>query len=179
MDVKHFAIEGPALLVGARFHDNRGYFSESYNQSVFDNLIGPQSFCQDNVSFSRARVFRGLHWQLPPFEQGKLVTCLQGAIRDFIVDVRQGSPTFGQFLEVQLSGDELETLWVPPGFAHGFLAITDGTIVHYKVTNFWNRQSERSLSPFHLADFDAASVLLSEKDAVAPKFSDLSPEDLF
>lgn len=168
--VTKFEIEGPLLLQGTRHHDERGFFSETYQKENFRE-IGLPEFVQDNLSVSKRGVFRGLHWQDDPFGQGKLVTCLAGSIIDFVVDVRRGSPTFMQKLEVSLDSSELKSLWVPKGFAHGFLSLEDGTLITYKVSELWNRGSERSLSPrvLELENYiDPELLIVSKKDAEAP-----------
>jgi dTDP-4-dehydrorhamnose 3,5-epimerase len=178
MEIQRFNIEGPMIIRGNRFHDERGFFSETYNERVFADL-GLPSFVQDNLSSSKRGVFRGMHWQKPPYAQGKLVTCLSGSIVDFVLDIRRSSPTFGEHLAIPISGEELESVWVPEGFAHGFLSTQDNTIVSYKVTDFWSRESERSLSPASLIDIKAAVRYLSPKDAEAPAFDLLDTSEFF
>lgn len=168
--VKRFEIEGPLLLEGTRHYDERGFFSETYQKENFDE-IGLPEFVQDNLSVSKRGVFRGLHWQDDPFGQGKLVTCLAGSIIDFVVDVRRESPTFMEKLAVSLDSKELKSLWVPKGFAHGFLSMEDGTLITYKVSALWNKSSERSLSPrvLELENYVNPEILIiSKKDAEAP-----------
>ena len=169
--VEKFSIDGPILINGVRHQDERGYFSQIYQSNDFSEL-GLPIFVQDNLSKSSKGVFRGLHWQEAPYAQGKLVTCINGSIIDFIVDIRENSPTFMEHLAIPLGAETLASLWVPPGFAHGFLSLEDNTLVNYKVDNFWNRESERSLNPQFL-DGDSKfqvieSKILSEKDAGAP-----------
>jgi dTDP-4-dehydrorhamnose 3,5-epimerase len=183
MEVQRFDIEGPMLIRGTRFHDERGYFSETYNERAFADL-GLPKFVQDNLSSSKKGVFRGLHWQTAPHAQGKLVTCISGSIIDYILDIRRSSPTFGEHLAIPISGERLESVWVPEGFAHGFLAISDQTRVHYKVNKFWDASSERSVHVDVLAIGQtwAADLTLSEKDAYAPSLDVIfleRPEDLF
>lgn len=171
LEVTKFEIEGPLLIHGVRHHDERGYFSETYQAEKFAEL-GLPPFVQDNLSLSSKGVFRGLHWQAEPHGQGKLVTCLQGAIVDFIVDVRPNSDTFCKTLSLELSGENLSSFWVPEGFAHGFLSLTDNTLVNYKVTNFWNKESERSIS-YKVVPISQhcslESLIISEKDLLAPE----------
>jgi dTDP-4-dehydrorhamnose 3,5-epimerase len=142
VEVEKLEMEGPLLIHGARHHDERGYFSETYNQREMRE-IGLPDFVQDNLSRSANGVFRGLHWQVDPMAQGKLVTCLQGAIADVIVDIRRSSSTFGQPLKIFLNDSNLISLWVPRGFAHGFLSLQPDTLVSYKVDNFWSPRAER------------------------------------
>jgi dTDP-4-dehydrorhamnose 3,5-epimerase len=176
MEIELLGIEGPKVFKGVRHFDSRGYFSEIYETRRF-MAAGLPKFVQDNLSKSKAGVFRGLHWQAPPFEQGKLVTCLNGSIIDFIVDIRLGSPTFLSALAVPLDASHLKSLWVPPGFAHGFLSLENETLVHYKVTNHWDGASERSLSPQILSGVspvDLGTLEISQKDMEAPM---LLPDD--
>lgn len=183
MEVEQFDIEGPLLIKGRRFHDERGYFSETYNRAVFEEL-GLPDFVQDNLSLSKRGVFRGMHWQTRPHPQGKLVTCLSGSIKDFIIDIRRSSPTFGQTIDLELNAKELQSFWVPEGFAHGFAALEDDTLVMYKVTDFWHQGSERGikLSSSSLASLETSIVIFSDKDKQAPtleEFARMDPASLF
>lgn len=169
LETTSFDIEGPLLIHGVRHHDERGYFSETYQLEKFKEL-GLPNFVQDNLSSSARGVFRGLHWQAAPYGQGKLVTCVQGEIIDFVVDVRVESPTYMEQLSVSLGSKNLQSFWVPEGFAHGFLSLSEGALVQYKVTNFWNKESERSLSYkcLPLSDFIRSDeLIISEKDLSA------------
>ena len=163
------------IVRGKRFSDDRGFFSEMYKEKLFlEN--GIKSFVQDNMSESSKGVIRGLHWQEEPFGQGKLVTCISGRILDVAVDVRPESKTYGMHVAVELDADEPVSLWVPSGFAHGFQALTDKTRVFYKVTNYWHKDSERSINPLDeelKIAWPIAGHLLSEKDSEAPRFRDL------
>lgn len=178
MKVEKFHIEGPLLITGTRFLDERGFFSETYNRQKLSEL-GLPDFVQDNLSQSHRGVFRGLHWQTPPHSQGKLVTCLSGSIRDFVIDIRRSSPTFGQELEVCLSGSQLQSFWVPEGFAHGFFSLESGTLVHYKVTNFWHSSSERSLriTPALVSKIATNELILSAKDSTSPTLEEIISDD--
>lgn len=170
------AIEDVLVIRGKRFADSRGFFSEMYKKEQFINHGIPE-FVQDNLSESSRGVIRGLHWQDEPFGQGKLVTCLSGSILDVAVDVRKGSRTFGKHVAVELSATEAISLWVPVGFAHGFQALENGTRVFYKVTNYWNKESERSLNPLDeklAISWPVNEHLLSDKDAEAPSLESLS-----
>ena len=163
------------IVRGKRFSDDRGFFSEMYKEKLFlEN--GIKSFVQDNMSESSKGVIRGLHWQEEPFGQGKLVTCIAGRILDVAVDVRPESKTYGMHVAVELDADEPVSLWVPSGFAHGFQALTDKTRVFYKVTNYWHKESERSINPLDeelKIAWPITGHLLSEKDSEAPRFRDL------
>lgn len=132
------------------FGDDRGWFMESFNLKTFSSALQERGltvpdFVQDNHSMSQAGVLRGLHYQLNPFAQGKLVRVVQGRALDVAVDIRKDSPTFGQWVSVELSGDNHRQFWIPAGFAHGFLALEDNTQFLYKTTNYYNKDSERSI----------------------------------
>ena len=160
------------IIKGRRFPDDRGFFSELYKEKLFSEN-GVPHFVQDNMSESRAGVVRGLHWQAEPFGQGKLVTCLTGSIIDVAVDVRPNSPQYGKHVAVKLDSREAISLWVPVGFAHGFQSLEEGTKVFYKVTNYWNKESERALNPIDPAlgiPWSNKDFILSDKDAEAPNF---------
>ena len=137
------------LLEPALFEDERGFFYESFNEQAFSELFAnagkiPPHFVQDNHSFSNKNVIRGLHYQLSP-PQGKLVRVIAGEIFDVVLDIRPDSATFGQWKSVVLSACNRRQLWIPPGFAHGFMAVADGTECLYKVTSYWNAHQERCL----------------------------------
>lgn len=133
------------IIIGTRFYDQRGFFTETYKELDYLS-IGIPKFVQDNLSESSKGVIRGLHWQDAPFGQGKLVSCLSGSILDVAVDIRAESSNFGKYVAVELKSSEPKALWVPEGFAHGFQALEERTRVHYKVTNYWNKESEKSLN---------------------------------
>lgn len=180
MKVESFAIDGPLLLTPRVFADDRGFFQESWNQRSFADVLGvaPEAvplFHQDNHSRSSRGVLRGLHYQLPPDPQAKLVRCVRGAIYDVAVDLRRSSPTYGQWLGTVLSDENHAQLWIPVGFAHGFLTLSDSADVLYKASGFWSRDCERSLRwddpslaiAWPLEQL-GASLLLAPKDAAAP-----------
>ena len=128
------------------FNDERGFFFESFNLKYIQNNISQDlNFVQDNHSKSKKGVIRGLHYQLPPFGQGKLVRVIKGSILDVVVDIRKSSPNFGDWIGVELSSDNKKQLWIPEGFAHGFLALSEGVELLYKTTNYYNSDSERSI----------------------------------
>ena len=160
------------------FEDDRGFFFESFNQMVFEDLVGrPVPFVQDNHSRSAQGVLRGLHYQLPPSAQGKLVRVTRGAVFDVAVDIRRSSPTFGGWVGYELSEDNFRQLWVPEGFAHGFLALTDSAEVQYKTTAYYEPDRERSLLWDDPAigiewPLDGNAPIVSTKDAAAPDLSD-------
>ena len=187
MQAEALPIPGPLLLTPRVFADDRGFFFESWNGPRFAELLAsapapaaPPQFVQDNHSRSARGVLRGLHYQLPPHAQGKLVRCVAGEIFDVAVDLRRGSEHFGRWVGVRLSATNHQQLWVPAGFAHGFLSLADGTEVLYKTTDVWHRDAERSLRWNDPAlgidwplDDREAGPLLSDKDAVAPLLADV------
>lgn len=159
------------------FKDDRGFFFESYNQQLFQTLTGSEiNFVQDNHSQSTKGVLRGLHYQLSPVAQGKLVRVTQGEIFDVAVDLRKDSPTFGQYVYAILSAENKNQLWIPEGFAHGFLTLSDMADVLYKTTAFYNKEYDRSVrwddAALAIRWPQTGAVLLSEKDKCAPFFKD-------
>jgi dTDP-4-dehydrorhamnose 3,5-epimerase len=161
------------------FEDERGWFMESFNQKVFDEAVGQHvEFVQDNHSLSKRGVLRGLHYQLPPYAQGKLVRVTQGAVWDVAVDIRQNSKTFGKWVGIELSAENRKQFWIPPGFAHGFIALSTTAEFLYKTTALYDKASERSIVwndhalnitwpiPTH------AAPLIAAKDAASPAFAD-------
>jgi len=161
--------------------DNRGYFYESYSTKNFEAAGIQASFVQDNQSFSQKGTLRGLHAQKAPFAQGKLVRVIQGSVLDVAVDARKESPTYGQHFSIELSGENHKQLWVPPGFLHGFLTLEDDTIFTYKVTNYYDKESELgviwddpTLNINWNTTLEPSELLLSEKDLILPAFADFS-----
>ncbi len=153
------------------FSDKRGYFYESYNKEAFKQVNIDVSFVQDNQSYSRKGVLRGLHYQNPPYAQGKLARVIQGSVLDIAVDIRWGSPTYGQYHKVILSEENKKMLWMPEGFAHGFLTLEDDTVFFYKCTNFYHKESEGSIrynDPEIGIEWGIENPILSEKDKIAP-----------
>ena len=143
MNVTKTAIEGVLILEPKVFGDARGFFMESFNQKSFDAAVGHKvEFVQDNHSRSAKGVLRGLHYQLPPHAQGKLVRVTRGSVFDVAVDVRAGSPTFGRWVGVELSGENHRQLWIPPGMAHGFLVTSESADFLYKTTDYYAPQAE-------------------------------------
>ena len=182
-------VEGPLLLTPQVFGDDRGFFLESWNGERWLELLAahgqsPVPFVQDNHSRSARGVLRGLHWQLPPHPQAKLVRCVLGSIFDVAVDLRRGSPSFGQWLGAELSAANHQQLWIPVGFAHGFLTLSEHAEVLYKTTDFWSRSCERALRwddpdlAISWPQLDSAP-LLSEKDGAAPLLAELGAADRF
>jgi dTDP-4-dehydrorhamnose 3,5-epimerase len=184
MHVERFSIAGPVKITPRVYGDARGYFLETWNQKRFAEALQlpleeTPVFAQDNQSRSSKLVLRGLHYQLPPHAQAKLVRCVQGEIFDVAVDIRRGSPTFGQWIGAHLSGDNHSQLWVPAGFAHGFLVLSDTADVLYKASGFWNKEAERSIRwddpalaiawPFPPGEGEPS---VSEKDLQAPTLAE-------
>jgi dTDP-4-dehydrorhamnose 3,5-epimerase len=173
MIASRLAIHDVILFEPRVFEDDRGYFFESFNQKLFDEAVGRSvAFVQDNHSASQKNVLRGLHFQTAPSAQGKLVRVVRGAAFDVAVDVRQGSPTFGKWVGETLTGENRRQLWIPEGFAHGFVALEDNTEFLYKVTSFYDRDCDRSLrwdDPTIGIEWPVVGTpLLSAKDAAAP-----------
>lgn len=171
------ALAGVVLIDVAVFEDDRGFFLESWNQRDFNDLVGAEvTFVQDNHSQSHRGVLRGLHYQLPPHAQGKLVRCTAGRIHDVVVDIRRDSPTFGAWWGTELSADNHRQLWIPPGFAHGFVSLVDGSELQYKTTAHHAPDSERSITwddPAIGIDWPIDTPpRLSPKDADAPRLAD-------
>jgi dTDP-4-dehydrorhamnose 3,5-epimerase len=183
-------LAGVVIVEPAIFSDDRGWFSESYNEARFNaalqahGLPVPQRFVQDNHSCSKAGVLRGLHYQLPPHAQGKLVRVVQGAAYDVAVDIRHGSPTFGRWFGVELSAANQRQLWIAEGYAHAFLALQDDTHFLYKTTDFYAKDCERSIRWDDAAigitwplPLGLTAPLVAPKDAAAPGLAqaDLPP----
>ena len=170
-------IEGIIIFDTDVFRDERGYFMEYYNEKMFkQNVLENFSFKQDNISLSKKNVLRGLHFQAPPFEQGKLIQVLKGKVMDVAVDVRKGSKTYGKHLKIELSSKNHKQLWIPPGFAHGFLTLEDDTLFSYKCTNHYSKNHEMDLlwNDYNLnIDWGIENPVISEKDEKATKFEDL------
>lgn len=176
MDVIKIFMDGPLVLQPKVFYDERGYFYESYNADAFKNAGIPDVFVQDNQSLSQKGALRGLHFQAPPYAQGKLVRVIKGAVYDVIVDVRKDSPTYGKHYGIELTEENFTMFWVPPGFAHGFVTLKDNTIFTYKCTNVYNKASEGGLlwsDPALGIDWNIESPIVSDKDKVLPNFENL------
>ncbi len=169
MEVIKTDIEGVVIIEPRIFRDDRGYFFESFSQREFQEKVCNTVFVQDNESKSSYGVLRGLHFQKPPYAQSKLVRVIKGAVLDVAVDIRKGSPTFGQHVAVELTEDNHRQFFIPRGFAHGFSVLTDEVIFQYKCDNFYAPQSEGALAwddPDLGIDWrlPAEKVILSEKD---------------
>jgi len=177
MEVEKTPLEGLLIIKPDVFEDSRGYFFESFNHSKFLAIGLDQKFLQDNESKSKKGVLRGLHFQTPPFDQGKLVRVIQGSVLDVAVDIRKNSPTYGKWESIVLSGQNKWMYWIPSGFAHGFVTLEDNTIFFYKCTNIYNKPSEGSIlwcdSDLNIR-WEIKNPLISEKDQIAPRFRDLT-----
>lgn len=179
MQITETPIAGLLVIEPKVWKDNRGYFYESYNARILAEAGITGNFVQDNQSFSQKGALRGMHAQNMPFEQGKLVRVLKGAVLDVAVDIRKASATYGQHFSIELSGENHKQLWVPPGFLHGFLTLEDETIFTYKVTNYYDKASEigimwndPDLNINWNSGISGKELLLSEKDLVLSSFKD-------
>ena len=177
MKITRLDLPEVCLIEPRVFSDDRGFFFESFNRTVFAEMVGTDpTFAQDNHSRSYRRVLRGLHYQLPPKAQGKLVRAASGAIFDVAVDIRRSSPTFGRWVGVELNDQNHHQLWVPPGFAHGFAVISDVAEVLYKTTDFYAPGLARAIrwdDPAIAIDWHLdGDPLLVERDATAPLLAD-------
>jgi dTDP-4-dehydrorhamnose 3,5-epimerase len=177
MTITPLAIPDVKLVKPQVFVDGRGYFYESFHKEKMIAAGIDLEFVQDNQSLSGRHILRGLHFQNPPWEQGKLVRVIKGAVLDVAVDIRRQSPTYGQWVSARLDEDNKLMLWIPPGFAHGFLTLEEETIFSYKCTGYYNKESEGSIlwndSELKI-DWGVENPLLSDKDRSAPKFCELN-----
>lgn len=176
MEVIKTDIEGPLVIEPKVFGDARGYFFESFSQREFDAKVGELRFVQDNESCSRRGVMRGLHFQMPPFTQAKLVRCVRGAVLDVAVDIRRGSPTYGRHVAVELTEDNHRQFFVPKGFAHGFSVLSEVAVFQYKCDEFYHPEADAGISILDeslgidwLIPLEEA--VLSEKDTLHPLLS--------
>ena len=183
MIFRRTAIEDVVIVEPKVFGDERGYFVETYRKDKLEEFLGYSiDFCQDNESKSKKGVLRGLHYQLPPFAQTKLVRVIEGRVLDVAVDIRKGSPTFGQYIAIELSGKNKKQLLVPRGFAHGFVVLEDNTVFAYKVDSYYSPECDRGIAfddPNIGIDWQLPKeeLLLSQKDRVQPKLDET--DDLF
>ena len=169
MEVIKTSIEGVVIIEPRIFKDARGYFFESFSQQEFEEKVGKVQFVQDNESMSSYGVMRGLHFQRPPYTQSKLVRCVKGGVLDIAVDIRKGSPTYGQHVAVELSEDNHRQFFIPQGFAHGFAVLSGTAVFQYKCDNFYAPQCEGALAwddPALKIDWKvpADKIILSGKD---------------
>ena len=178
MNIIETNIEGVIIIEPRLFEDERGYFFESFNQKEFQEKVCKTTFIQDNESKSSYGVIRGLHFQKPPFAQSKLVRVVKGSVLDVAVDIRKGSPTFGQHVAVELTEDNHRQFFIPRGFAHGFSVLSKEVIFQYKCDNFYAPQSEGAIAwdyPDLGIDWQISidEILLSEKDKSHPKLAEI------
>lgn len=179
MELINTGIEGLWVIQPKVFADARGYFFESYNKELFTKNNLDLNFVQDNQSLSHKGVLRGLHFQNPPFAQGKLVRVITGAVYDVAVDIRKNSPTYGKYFGAELTEENKMMMYIPEGFAHGFLTLRDNTIFSYKCTNFYNKASEESIKwndPTVGIKWNVQDPLLSEKDTSGKDFVDFKTQ---
>ncbi|MDI9341473.1 MAG: dTDP-4-dehydrorhamnose 3,5-epimerase [Sediminibacterium sp.] len=175
MEITETKLKGCFIIQPKVFEDARGHFFESYNADVFKKAGLDLQFVQDNQSLSNAGVLRGLHFQNPPFAQGKLVRVITGAVYDVAVDIRKNSPTYGQYVGIELSGQNKTMFYIPEGFAHGFLTLQDNTIFSYKCTNVYNKPSEGCVlwnDPDLGINWNVTEPVLSAKDMEGTLFRD-------
>ncbi len=168
--------EGLIIIEPKIFRDHRGYFFESYNKAEFIKNGIPVEFVQDNQSFSNKGVLRGLHFQLRPYEQGKLIRVVNGGVLDVCVDIRKSSSTFGKYFSIELNERNQQMLWIPAGFAHGFLTLEDNTLFLYKCTTLYSKDSERGIrydDPEINIEWGEKNPVLSEKDLQLPLLKEL------
>ena len=177
MEVIKTELEGVVIIEPKIFRDARGYFFESFSQKEFEEKVRKIAFVQDNESMSSYGVMRGLHFQLPPFTQSKLVRCVKGKVLDVAVDIRKGSPTFGKHVSVELSEDNHRQFFVPRGFAHGFAVLSETAVFQYKCDNFYAPQSDGGISILDDSlgidwKLPTDKVIPSEKDTKHPLLKD-------
>lgn len=179
MEIENTPLLDCFVLKPKIWNDSRGFFFENYNKNIFDKLLSKEvDFVQDNLAFSHYGAIRGLHMQLPPYSQSKLVYCIKGKIIDVAIDVRKNSPTFGQSFAIELSEENRYQLFIPKGFLHGYSVISETALVGYKCDDFYNKESESGINPLDSTinvDWMVPSEkqLISEKDQNAISFLEL------
>ena len=177
MKFTYTPIDGLLIIEPKVLEDERGYFFEAWNKEVFAEKGFNWDFVQDNHSFSVKNVLRGLHLQVPPYEQGKLIRVASGSVLDVAVDLRKDSPTYGKHHKLILNATNKMMFWIPPGFAHGFLTLEDNTIFLYKCTKKYHKESERVIlwnDPQLNIDWEVKDPIISEKDLNAPLFKNFT-----
>ena len=179
MELIKAPIQGLLIFKPKIFLDERGYFFESWSKQNYKKFGVDVDFFQDNESSSKKGVLRGLHFQNPPFEQGKLVRVIKGAVLDIVVDIRKDSATYGEHFSIKLSDENKKVFWIPPGFAHGFVTLEDDTIFMYKCSQLYNKNSEGSLAwndPDLNIDWKVENPIISPKDMIAGSFKDFKSQ---
>ena len=182
---KNIFLEGPILITPEKFFDERGFFLEAWKEPLFNKIIGSNiSFVQENHSKSKRNVLRGLHYQIPPSDQGKLVRCISGKIFDVIVDIRKSSKNFLSWAGIFLDDETHKQLWIPSGFAHGFYTLSENAEITYKMTSLWSKEDERSIKwndQNLLIEWPLKRnlPLLSKKDNEAKTLDKIRDNDLF
>lgn len=179
MEIENTPLLDCFILKPKIWNDSRGFFFENYNKNIFDKLVKKEvNFVQDNLAFSHYGAIRGLHMQLPPYAQAKLVYCIQGKIIDVAIDVRKNSPTFGKSFAIELSEENRFQLFVPKGFLHGYSVLSETALVGYKCDDFYNKESECGINPLDFTinidwQIPLEKQLISEKDQNAISFLEL------
>lgn len=177
MNIINTAIEGVLIIEPKVFKDARGYFFESFSQREFEEKVGMVSFVQDNESMSSYGVMRGLHFQKPPYTQAKLVRCVRGSVLDVALDIRKGSPTYGQHVSVELTEENHRQFFIPRGFAHGFVVLSDAAVFQYKCDEFYHPEADDGISILDASlgidwKIPTDKAILSEKDTKHELFKD-------
>ena len=182
MKANRTEIEGLLIIEPDIYYDKRGYFFESYNEKKYRELGIEEKFVQDNQSKSQKDSIRGLHYQVGENAQGKLVRVIAGRVMDYAVDIRFGSPTFGQYISVELSTENNLQFWIPEGFAHGFCVLEDETIMQYKCTAFYSKKDERGIlynDPDLAIDWKISNPIVSERDLKNKLFKDIDKDFIY
>lgn len=183
MKTEKTILDGVLIIEPSAFADERGFFMETFQEKRYQEALGiTDHFVQDNLNFSKKGVLRGLHYQAPPMAQGKLVSVLRGRVLDVAVDMRDGSSTYGQHVMVELSALNHRQLWIPQGFAHGFVVLEDDTLFSYKCTNIYSKEHDRGVfwnDPALGIEWGVENPIVSEKDQKHPLFADIPKEFVF
>ena len=182
MEIQETKLKDVLIITPKVFKDDRGYFLESFRKKIFAERGIELDFVQDNISRSKKNTVRGLHYQAGEFAQGKLCQVVYGRVLDVAVDIRFGSPTFGKYAATELSEENHEQLWIPPGFAHGFSVLSEFAVFYYKCTNYYNKNSERAIvfndNELNI-DWNIADPVVSEKDLEAPLFRNIEKDFIY
>lgn len=182
MQIINSKLQGVMLIQPDIFADSRGFFMESYNKKRYEEAGLKIDFVQDNISKSGKGTIRGLHYQIGEYAQGKLCYAIIGKVLDVAVDIRFGSPTFGNYLSVELTEEKKNQIWIPPGFAHGFAVISDEAVFCYKCSAFYNKNYERTINyndPDLKIGWNIENPIISEKDLRAKKFSEIERDFIY